>query len=176
MGSRSRDRCRSKTCKFLGLDIDYVEHWGGSRTLPRWQMLVVQQAGHSLACWSGNVTRAYPTSSQGLGRAMFPNTKCYRALMWHCSAGGECGISHEERFHMPLPGGQGKFWYSFDFGPIHFLQYSTEQPFDEGSEQYRCVHLRQPHVPTVLFLSSSVPLRCSGLHAPCIDLTSTSHF
>ena len=52
-------------------------------------------------------------------------------------AGGECGIAHEERFHMPLPG-RGKFWYSYDFGPIHFLQYSTEQPFDRHSEQYRC--------------------------------------
>ena len=51
---------------------------------------------------------------------------------------------------MPLPQGHGKFWYSFDFGPIHFLQYSTEQPFDEGSEQYRCADLRQPCVLSML--------------------------
>ena len=38
---------------------------------------------------------------------------------------------------MPLPA-PGAFWYSFDFGPIHFLQYSTEVPFDAGSEQFRC--------------------------------------
>lgn len=28
-------------------------------------------------------------------------------------------------------------WYSFDFGPIHFLQYSTEVPFHKGSPQHR---------------------------------------
>ena len=54
-------------------------------------------------------------------------------------AGGECGVAHEKRFQMPLPAA-GAFWYSFDFGPIHFLQYSTEVPFDAGSEQYRCQH------------------------------------
>jgi len=51
--------------------------------------------------------------------------------------GGECGVTHEKRFKMPLPA-PGAFWYSFDFGPIHFLQYSTEVPFDAASEQYRC--------------------------------------
>lgn len=32
---------------------------------------------------------------------------------------------------MPLPG-PDKWWYSFDFGPIHFLQYSTEHDFALG--------------------------------------------
>ena len=65
-------------------------------------------------------------------------------ITWHhrnttrqlVSAGGECGVAHEKRFKMPLPA-PGAFFYSFDFGPIHFLQYSTEVPFDEGSQQYR---------------------------------------
>ena len=64
-------------------------------------------------------------------------------------AGGECGVPHEERVRMPLPG-RGKFWYSFDFGPVHFLQYSTEQPFDRDSEQYR----RAP--PNFMFLQFRV--------------------
>lgn len=45
--------------------------------------------------------------------------------------GGECGIAFERRVKMPLPG-PDKFWYSFDFGPIHFLQYSTEHDFMPG--------------------------------------------
>ncbi len=45
---------------------------------------------------------------------------------------------------MPLPA-PGAFWYSFDFGPIHFLQYSTEVPFDAGSEQFRCQALPMTH-------------------------------
>jgi len=50
----------------------------------------------------------------------------------HALAGGECGIPFERRMKMPLPG-RDKSWYSFDFGPIHFLQYSTEHPFHPGT-------------------------------------------
>lgn len=35
------------------------------------------------------------------------------------------------RFTMPQAG-PDKPWYSFDFGPIHFLQYSTEHVFAPG--------------------------------------------
>lgn len=31
-------------------------------------------------------------------------------------------------------------WYSFDFGPIHFLEYSTEHDFSIGSAQYRFIN------------------------------------
>lgn len=37
---------------------------------------------------------------------------------------------HKKRLTADAP------WYSFDFGPIHFLQYSTEHAFDPGSSQY----------------------------------------
>lgn len=53
-------------------------------------------------------------------------------------AGGECGVSHQRRFKMPAPATEDSPWYSFDFGPIHFLQYSTEVPFNKGSRQHRC--------------------------------------
>jgi hypothetical protein len=34
---------------------------------------------------------------------------------------------------MAMPqAGPDKPWYSFDYGPIHFLQYSTEHPFHPG--------------------------------------------
>uniref|UniRef100_A0A383VVS5 Purple acid phosphatase n=1 Tax=Tetradesmus obliquus TaxID=3088 RepID=A0A383VVS5_TETOB len=50
-------------------------------------------------------------------------------------SGGECGIPLERRMVMPQAG-RDKPWYSFDFGPIHFTQYSTEHPFHPGSEQH----------------------------------------
>lgn len=53
-------------------------------------------------------------------------------------AGGECGVSHQRRFKMPAPASEATPWYSFDFGPIHFLQYNTEVPFGKGSPQHRC--------------------------------------
>ena len=46
-------------------------------------------------------------------------------------SGGECGVPYERRLQMPRPA-EDKPWYSFDFGPIHFLQYSTEHVFAEG--------------------------------------------
>ena len=39
-------------------------------------------------------------------------------------SGGECGVPYYRRTRMPTPA-QDQPWYSFDFGPIHFLQYST---------------------------------------------------
>lgn len=53
-------------------------------------------------------------------------------------SGGECGVPLERRFTMPQAG-PDKPWYSFDFGPIHFLQYSTEHDFAPGSEQHTFV-------------------------------------
>lgn len=50
-------------------------------------------------------------------------------------SGGECGVAYERRLQMPSPA-EDKPWYSFDFGPIHFLQYSTEHVFAKGSEQH----------------------------------------
>ena len=47
----------------------------------------------------------------------------------------ECGIAYVRRSRMPTPA-EDKHWYSFDFGPIHFLQYSTEHAFHAGSEQH----------------------------------------
>ena len=46
-------------------------------------------------------------------------------------SGGECGVPYERRLQMPRPA-EDKPWYSFDFGPIHFLQYSTEHVFAKG--------------------------------------------
>ncbi|KAG1654908.1 hypothetical protein FOA52_003150 [Chlamydomonas sp. UWO 241] len=50
-------------------------------------------------------------------------------------SGGECGVVFEARFQMPLRA-RDEWWYSFDWGPVHFLQYSTEHEFAPGSSQY----------------------------------------
>jgi hypothetical protein len=72
----------------------------------------------------GNHERDYPNSGDRFG--------------WAYDSGGECGVQLERRFTMPQAG-PDKPWYSFDFGPIHFLQYSTEHVFAPGSEQHNWV-------------------------------------
>lgn len=52
-----------------------------------------------------------------------------------CFAAGECGVPYERRIRMPTPS-PDEPWYSFDWGPIHFLQYSTEHAFERRSKQY----------------------------------------
>ena len=44
----------------------------------------------------------------------------------------------ERRFQMPFPQ-TGNQWYSFDHGPVHFIQTSTEHPFGAGSPQWQFV-------------------------------------
>lgn len=51
---------------------------------------------------------------------------------------GECGVPTYNRFHMP-DNGNSLFWYSFDFGSIHFLQFSAEHDFLPGSDMYNWI-------------------------------------
>ncbi|MEW5317631.1 MAG: hypothetical protein WDW38_008913 [Sanguina aurantia] len=53
-------------------------------------------------------------------------------------SGGECGVAYERRFRMPQPAVK-KHWYSFDMGPAHFIQITTEDAFGVGSEQWNFV-------------------------------------
>ena len=43
------------------------------------------------------------------------------------------------RMKMPVVGSgpNAPFYYSFDYGPVHFLSYSSEHDFGEGSEQWK---------------------------------------
>ena len=50
-------------------------------------------------------------------------------------SGGECSVPYEQRLQPPNMAPH-KDWYSVDVGPVHFLQFSTEQNFMRGSEQY----------------------------------------
>lgn len=59
-------------------------------------------------------------------------------------SGGECGVPYSQRFHMPNPApegayGQRNLWYSFDYGPIHFVFASTEHNFTQGSDQWNWI-------------------------------------
>lgn len=41
------------------------------------------------------------------------------------------------RYHMPTQdGGNGNFWFSYDYGSVHFTSLSTEQPYTPGSPQW----------------------------------------
>jgi len=51
---------------------------------------------------------------------------------------GECARPVFERFHMP-DNGNTVFWYSFDYGSVHVLHFSTEHDFYPGSEQYEFI-------------------------------------
>jgi len=46
--------------------------------------------------------------------------------------------SFSTRYSMPskLSGGRGNFWYSFDYGNVHFTMMSTEHDYKPGSPQY----------------------------------------
>ncbi|CAI8039862.1 Probable inactive purple acid phosphatase 9 [Geodia barretti] len=48
---------------------------------------------------------------------------------------GECGVPPFYRFHMP-DNGNSVFWYSFDYGLVHFTVISTEHDFTPGSPMY----------------------------------------
>ncbi|ETV91692.1 hypothetical protein, variant [Aphanomyces invadans] len=48
---------------------------------------------------------------------------------------GECGVPTVHRFTGPA-NGNGLFWYSFDYGPIHVVQISSEHDFMPGSVQH----------------------------------------
>ncbi|KII69413.1 putative inactive purple acid phosphatase 9 [Thelohanellus kitauei] len=51
-------------------------------------------------------------------------------------SGGECGIPMYYRYKMP-ENGNSLFWYSYDYGLVHFVSISSENNFTEGSNQYR---------------------------------------
>ena len=51
---------------------------------------------------------------------------------------GECGVPVFHRFRMPDMG-FGLWWYSYDYGLVHFTVISTEHDFTPGSPQYQWI-------------------------------------
>eukprot|EP00045_Choanoeca_perplexa_P008355 m.77324 g.77324 ORF g.77324 m.77324 type:complete len:690 (-) comp14462_c0_seq1:72-2141(-) len=48
---------------------------------------------------------------------------------------GECGVPMYQRFKMP-DNGNSLFWYSYDYGSVHFIMMSSEHDCSKGSQQY----------------------------------------
>lgn len=78
-------------------------------------------------------------------------------------SGGECGVPYNRRLKMPSPA-EDKPWYSFDFGPIHFLQYSTEHDFAQGEHRD---HLGT-EIRGCLMLAWYVPQATHACNAECL--------
>ena len=52
-------------------------------------------------------------------------------------SGGECGVPVFNRFHMPdIRNGNQPWWYSFEYGLVHFSILSSEHNFTYASPQY----------------------------------------
>jgi len=51
-------------------------------------------------------------------------------------SGGECGVPMNERFVMP-DNGNKVWWYSFNYGLVHYIMMSTEHDYTPGSRQYK---------------------------------------
>ena len=63
---------------------------------------------------------------------------------------------------MPVVGSgpNAPFYYSFDYGPVHFLSYSSEHDFGPGSEQWNFIQS------DLAKASSPAARRCGEIHHP----------
>lgn len=74
---------------------------------------------------------------------------------------------YDSRFSMGGQNGANNFWSSFDFGPVHFLSFSTEHPYEEGTPQHdfieadlKAASANRDAVPFI-FMYGHRPLYCS---------------
>jgi len=74
---------------------------------------------------SGVVTRVPYMTSIGNHERDWPGT----GSAGGSDSGGECGVAYDRRTSMPTEAEDAP-WYSFDIGPVHFLQYSTGEETD----------------------------------------------
>jgi hypothetical protein len=68
------------------------------------------------------------------------------APMMLCPGNHESQFSfaaHLNRTHMPVvgTGPLKRFYYSFEYGPIHFITISTEHPYQNNTEQWEACFL-----------------------------------
>lgn len=78
-------------------------------------------------------------------------------------SGGECGVVFEKRIPMPIPH-PGQQWYTFTYGPIFFIQFSTEIDFGEGSAQHDFIYNALKSVNRTTF-----PWLVVGFHRPYLE-------
>lgn len=91
-------------------------------------------------------------------------------------SGGECGIPFTYRFYMPGDINSLHFnvFYSFDYGNIHVLQFSTEHNYTFGSHQYQWIEndlasVDRKKTPWVI-VSFHRPMYTSIEHGDILDL------
>ncbi|XP_065649477.1 uncharacterized protein LOC100198144 [Hydra vulgaris] len=53
----------------------------------------------------------------------------------HSDSGGECSVPMFKRFHMPDTG-HSIWWYSYDYGLVHYIMLSSEHDYSPDSKQY----------------------------------------
>jgi hypothetical protein len=78
-------------------------------------------------------------------------------------SGGECGVVAAKRFPMPYQGSQ-KHWYAFGYGPIYFIQFSTEVDFATGSDQFNFIYNELSTVNRTIY-----PWLVVGFHRPYFE-------
>ena len=73
---------------------------------------------------------------------MSPNDPSHPTENWEpvwgdygSDSNGECSVPMYYRFNMP-GNGNSLYWYSFDYGSVHFTVMSSEHNFTAGSPQY----------------------------------------
>ena len=89
-------------------------------------------------------------------------------------SGGECGVPVYNRFHMPENGNQ-PWWYSFEYGLVHFTVLSTEHNFTRGSPQYKWLvndlnSVDRSHTPWLIVILHR-PLYSSQRFVPDFEVT-----
>ena len=80
-------------------------------------------------------------------------------------SGGECGVPPFYRFHMP-DNGNSVFWYSYNYGLVHFTVISTEHDFTPGSPMYMWIEkdfqsVKREQTPWLIVVGHR-PMYCSG--------------
>ena len=90
--------------------------------------------------------------------------------------GSECrGLAYVKRVArtMPTAGSGSPFWFSFNYGPVHLLSFSTEHPYSKGSPQWQWIQRDLESVDraatpwTIAFAHR--PMYCSNTYSCALD-------
>ncbi len=93
-------------------------------------------------------------------------------------SGGECGVPVYNRFHMPdnrNGNGNQPWWYSFEYGLVHFSILSSEHNFTHGSPQYTWLEndlksVNRSHTPWLILILHR-PIYSSQRFIPDFEVT-----
>ncbi|XP_024537154.1 nucleotide pyrophosphatase/phosphodiesterase isoform X1 [Selaginella moellendorffii] len=83
----------------------------------------------------GMTSRVPYMTASGNHERDWPNSGSYYNTT---DSGGECGVLSSTVFNMPVKNRE-KFWYSTDYGLLHFCIADSEHDWRKGSEQYKWI-------------------------------------